>query len=127
MDPSLFVSSGATAVIAAYALQAVKKSPLFPWLTVETGRLNLAVSILIASLASLGIHYQWHGAEDGTLIITGLTLANLKAFVTHAAAQWTAQHVAYRSLVVPGELLGIIATQGKLNASGGSNVPPKTA
>lgn len=128
MDPSLFVSSGAMAVIASFLLQELKKASWFPWLTVETARLNLAASALIALASSVGIHYSWHGAENGTLLITGLTWVNLKAMLAHAGGQFAAQYGSYRLFVVPGELQAALVNQLKaMQPPDRPSVPPKAA
>ena len=108
MDTGFLLSSGTLAILVAYVVQGLKKAPWFPWLTIQTGHLNLLVSAALAMATSVGVHWTWHGGEDGTLMITGLTLANLQAFLGHAAAQFAAQHIAYKTAVVPTELLGAI-------------------
>jgi hypothetical protein len=99
MDASSTLSSQATvAVVVSFAIQWLKKSPWFPWLTVETQKLNRWVAVVVAAATGFGIYATW---TNGALTITGLTPANLWHAATHVVEQWTFQHAAYRTLIAP--------------------------
>lgn len=115
MDWNVLLSSGSTAVIAAYVLQALKKSKWFPWMGIEQAHqtANLLISLGVAGASAVGIHYTYNQAT-GQLIIEGLTLAGIAHGVAHWAGQFVAQHISYRTLVVPGELQGAIVDELKI-------------
>lgn len=98
MDSSQLSTQATIAVAASFALQWLKKSPWFPWLTVETQALNRWVAMVIAAATGFGIYVTW---SSGTLNITGLTVANLWHAATRCVEQWTFQHAAYRTLIAP--------------------------
>jgi hypothetical protein len=99
-------ATGGLAMISALFVQYLKNSGWATWFTRETNRANLALSVLLAGLASFGIHYTWDAATD-TLAIVGLTFA-LKHGIWDWLLQWVTQHAAYKGLIVPAETLGEI-------------------
>lgn len=88
------------ALVSTWAIQWIKKSNWFPWLTVETQKLNYVVGGVVAFLSTVGILCNFDHAA-GVLTITGLTAANL----THVAArffqQWAYQQASYKLVVAP--------------------------
>lgn len=60
--------------VVVYIIEVVKRSKFFPWLTTETAKLNRYVAIVLSGLAALGINATF---TDGTLTITGLTVAGI--------------------------------------------------
>lgn len=95
-------ATGTTAVAVTMLLQALKNSPLFPWITRETQRLNFAVGVLVAGLSAAGIHFAWD-PHSGSALITINTHLLWAWFL-----QWAGQQTAYKGLVVPAETLGEI-------------------
>jgi hypothetical protein len=96
--PTELGSQATLAVLVSFALQWLKNSKYFPWITVETQQLNRLLSVLIAFVSGFGIYATW---GQGTLSISGLTAANLFHAGTHAVQQLAFQHAAYRVLIAP--------------------------
>jgi hypothetical protein len=96
-DPALSAQI-TVAVVSTYALQLLKQSKFFPWLTVETQTLNRIAGSIIALLTSVGILVTF---SAGTLMITGLTPINLAHAAAHFIQQWVMQQVAYKTVVAP--------------------------
>ncbi len=90
----------ALALISTYALQWLKQSKLFPWLTVETQTLNRLVGAAIAFLSSVGILVSFDHVA-GVLTVSGLTVANLLHAGARFLQQWAFQQAAYKGLVAP--------------------------
>jgi len=88
------------AVVSTYALQLLKQSRFFPWLTVESQTLNRIAGSVIAFLTSVGILVTFNHAA-GILTISGLTVANLLHAGSHFVEQWAMQQVAYKGIVAP--------------------------
>lgn len=88
------------AVITTYAIQLVKKSKWFPWLTVETQKANRIVGVIVAFGASIGVVATFDHTA-GVLTITGLTLAGLGHGLARFVQQWVFQQVAYKTVVAP--------------------------
>jgi hypothetical protein len=93
---------GASALLMSLVMQAIKNSSLVPWMTRQTGPINLVVSLVAAAMSAGVIHYNW----DGTSGVATFALSThlLWSFVL----QWATQHAAYKTVVVPGETLGEI-------------------
>jgi hypothetical protein len=87
------------AVLVSFAMQRLKASKYFPWLSGETERLNRVVALVIAFLSGFGIFVVWD--HHGTLTISGLTAANLFHAATHGIEQWAFQQTAYRTVIAP--------------------------
>ena len=90
----------ALALISTYALQWLKQSKLFPWMTVETQTLNRLVGAAIAFLSSVGILVSFDHVA-GVLTVSGLTVANLLHAGARFLQQWAFQQAAYKGLVAP--------------------------
>lgn len=81
-----------------YALQMIKKSSWFPWLTAETKTLNRVVGFLGAGLTAVGIHFAFD-VQAGVFVISGLTAAGLLHGAWHWAQQYALQQLAYDAAV----------------------------
>lgn len=93
-------TQASTAVLLSYALQWLKTSKWFPFITTETQALNRWVSAIVGFVSGFGIFATWdHSA--GALTITGLTAANLLHAAVRGVQQFVFQHAAYRTLVAP--------------------------
>jgi hypothetical protein len=88
------------ALLSTYALQFVKNSRWFPWLTVESQKLNRIAGVVIAFATSLGILMNFDHAA-GILTISGLTGANLLHAGARFIQQYAFQQVAYKTVVAP--------------------------
>lgn len=132
MEPNLIVSSGATALVCALVLQALKNSKYVPWLGIDQvhQRVNFWVSVAIAAAATAGIDTQWD-PQKHSILISGLTAANLWHWAAHGIAQWAAQHGFYKTVVAQPEMMGrlIDALQAQANRGGESIavVPPQVS
>lgn len=78
----------ASAVIA-YAIEYVKKSSWFPWLSQETARLNNIAAAILSLFASWGVHATFDSSAH-SLLITNLCLM----CVLHGIWDWAKQYVA---------------------------------
>lgn len=88
------------AVITTYLFQWFKKSKWFPWLTVETQKVNRIAGFVIAFGASIGVVATFDHTA-GVLTITGLTLQGLGHGMARFIQQWVFQQVAYKNLIAP--------------------------
>jgi hypothetical protein len=88
------------AVITTYVFQALKKSRWFPWLTVESQKLNRAAGIVVAFGASIGVVATFDHTA-GVLTVTGLTLSGLGHGLARFVQQWVFQQAAYKTLIAP--------------------------
>jgi hypothetical protein len=104
-------TQASVAVLVSYALQWIKQSKWFPFITTETQTLNRWISAVVAFASGLGIFFTWNHTA-GTLTIAGLTAANLLHAGTGMIQQWLFQHAAYRTLVAP-PLPGAVQAQEK--------------
>lgn len=81
--------------IVVYLIQWLKKTPLAPFISQYTDRLNRALAILASVLTSVGINWDF-AATSGTLTITGLTLDHLAKFAFMCVQQFVIIEVIYR-------------------------------
>ncbi len=105
---NIYAASGVTAIFVSVAMQILKNTPLFPWLSRNSGKLNAAISVLAAFATSVGIIYSFDYDE-----LTGAFLFNIHGnlwdawhVITHTAGQWATQHLFYKGFIVPAETLG---------------------
>lgn len=87
MDDQLGAQLTTSAVIV-WVIERLKAAKWFPWLSVETWRLNRAIAVILSGLAALGIHAEFNSVE-GILTITGLTLTS----ILHGGADWISSFV----------------------------------
>jgi hypothetical protein len=88
-DANVAITQVTTAGVVVFLINWLKKSPMFPWITAESGRLLRILAIIGAGVGAVGIHYTWN-PEAHALTITGLSLVGiltagaiwLKSFVT---------------------------------------------
>lgn len=92
-----FTAHLTTAAAIVYAIEYAKRSGAIPWLTLSTDKLNAAVSLLMAAIATAGIN--WSYQVDGTLIVTGLTGPALLMSVWELFKQFTWQQLVYDGVV----------------------------
>lgn len=87
MEPAeLFSSQLAVAYATSTAIKWLKYQKWFPLMQQEAAVLNRMFSAAIAFIAAIGIHYTFDVVQ-GTLVITGLTIAG----VTHGLWAWGEQ------------------------------------
>jgi hypothetical protein len=100
----------ASAATVSTLLQLAKNAPSLPWISRETGRLNAALSIVLAGLTTVGLNYSGTYDETTGGFTIGLsgTIGGVIDSLAQWVGQWTAQQFAYKGLVVPAEMLGEI-------------------
>ena len=82
--------------LAVWIIQRLKASGWPPWINDSTGKLNRFLSALAASLATVGITWNYR-VEGGVLTISGLTLAGVAAFLSTLVSQGAIQEVLYQA------------------------------
>lgn len=107
---NIYVTSGTTALVVSVLLQLVKNSPYVPGINRQTGKLNAAVSAVAALLSALGISYSFDFDPDTGRFAAGFSgsLADMLHGIGHWIVQWSEQHILYKGLIVPAEVLGEI-------------------
>jgi hypothetical protein len=98
------------AAMVSFALQWLKAQPWFPWVTVETQKINRATSIALAALSGVGIFVTWNH-DAGTLMISGLKAANLWHVGVKVVQQFAMQHVLYKAVIAP-PIPGVMQSEG---------------
>ena len=106
---SLVLSTGGTALAVSLLLQYLKKSSWFKIMGIEPQfeKINLFISVIAAGLSSLGIGYAYDGSSGRFMLIISLHQ------LWHWFIQWVSQHAAYKTFVVPVELLAAIVKELK--------------
>lgn len=82
------------------AIQWLKSSEWFPWITAETATLNRCLSVAAAAATAVGVHITWnHGALPGSYMIavTGLTLMGILTGAFDVLKSLVFQEIIYRS------------------------------
>ncbi len=92
------ITAGATAV---YAIETLKRSQWFPWLTADTKSLNRLVNVALAAAAAFGINWNYD-ANTGTLMITGLTTTAAMGMLWEFLKQYVVQQLVYDGVVHKG-------------------------
>ena len=105
MQQNEILSQLTAAAVTVYALQALKASQWFPWMTQKTRTLNRLFSALGALVGAVGVHLAFApsaaAAPAGTytFTITGLTLGNVGLGIWHWANQFAGQQLLYDGVV----------------------------
>lgn len=99
-------ATGGLALLASLLIQYLKNTSWATWVRRDTAKANLALSVAIAFVTSMGIHWTWNSGTD-TIMIVGVRAA-LEHNIWQWLIQWAAQHTAYKGIVVPSETLGEI-------------------
>lgn len=84
-----------TAYVTSLILDWLKHQPWFPFMQIDTAKLNRAFSILVAFAVSMGLHYTFDPTTR-VLAITIPTLAEALSGAIHAATQFGFQDLSYR-------------------------------
>ena len=87
-----------TGAVVVYVLQWLKSSHWFPWLTIDTKKLNRIISAVAAAGIALGIHLTYD-ANTGTAVITGLTASSVWLTFYEWLKQYVTQQVIYDGVV----------------------------
>ncbi|MGC2234270.1 MAG: hypothetical protein WBA09_22405 [Candidatus Acidiferrum sp.] len=79
-DANVLLTTFTVSGITVAAINWLKRSEYFPWITKEKTTLLRGMSIVVAAASGVGIQHVWNSA-DHSLIISGLTGANMVAFL----------------------------------------------
>lgn len=86
-------------VVVGYVIVAVmqwaKRQAWIPMIDFDSASVNRVVAGLLAVVTSLGIHAQYNGA-DGSLLVTGLSVASVLSFSGEALRQFILQQLIYK-------------------------------
>ena len=78
------------------AIEWLKRSKMFPWITKEKVVLLRVLSCIGTAAAAVGISYQWN-ATDHTLTIAGLTLSGIVGLSWAWIKQFTLTEIVYQT------------------------------
>ena len=84
------IAQGTSASVIVYGLRLLEYWS--PWIAGWPARAKILLASLGAVGSAIGIHYTF-SVEEGTLVVTGLTLAGLVHGLGHAAQQYAAQQI----------------------------------
>lgn len=98
----LFGSQIAVAYAASYGMKLLKYTKWFPFLQQNASNMNRIFAIIVAFLTSVGIQYTFDSVE-GTLVISGLTLASVGHGLWAWFVQFCLQQGAFKVIVQPEE------------------------
>ncbi len=117
MPESIVLSHLTTAGLAVAAIQWLKKSKYFPWITQEKTRMMRLVAIVTAAIGTVGINYAWQPADRAlvfhipTLVQAfSLGVAWVKSFIT--------QEIVYQGTAKNGFGELVILVRGIARAAG---------
>ena len=82
--------------VGVWILERLKQAPWFPWIQAQSDRAQRWAAVLIALLATAGIHVSFE-SEAGVLTVTGLAVTNVAHFAWHAMKTFIFQELIYRS------------------------------
>lgn len=107
---SIYIASPTVALLVSVGMQVLKNSPIMPWISRDTGKVNAWIGGALAFLSSLGIAttFDWN-AETGQFAAGFSGNAwELLHVLLHFPVQWAQQQVWYKMAIVPAETLGEI-------------------
>ena len=103
-------------MVVPFVLQYLKSQKWFPLLSMSGGMLNRITAGIVAIATGFGITAHF---GDGTLTLSGLTLANIWAGAQHSIMQYMVSHTVYKAAVAP-PLAGAVQAQARTVAGGGT-------
>jgi hypothetical protein len=95
-DANVLLTSFTISGITVAAINWLKRSKYFPWITKEKVALIRVLSVVVATATGVGITHVWSGA-DHSILIGGLTLANLWAFLWAITKQFTMNETIFQA------------------------------
>lgn len=84
--------------ICVWILQQVKKAKFIPFIQQNTYTINRIAALLLAGVTTAGIGFTFDRG-DGTLVITGLTLAGIVTALWHWVTNYALQETIYQAAV----------------------------
>jgi hypothetical protein len=100
MNDTALTGQFTIAILVPIVFQWIKIRKWFPWITVETQKLNRVVGVAVAFAASIGVVVGFDRTA-GVLTVTGLTLAGLSHGVWRFVQQWAFQQASYKLIIAP--------------------------
>jgi hypothetical protein len=100
LEPDVVITQAVISYIVVAFIQWLKRAEFFPWLTIDTEKLNRAVGAFLALVTSAGILWTFD-KDAGTLMISGLTYANGVTFLTHFVGQFVGQQYIFKTAFKP--------------------------
>lgn len=98
MQESYLVTVLGSAAFLSFMIEALKKAPWFPFLNLNTSKLNAWASVVLAVISGLGITYAWDETTRNLTLHLPTFFAMLSA-VWHICIQWAFQKGAYHAFV----------------------------
>lgn len=95
-DANVAMTQVTTAGVVVFLINWLKKSPLFPWITEEKGKLLRILAVAGAGIGAVGIHYTWN-PEAHSLTFTGLSLVGVLTGVAIWLKSFVTQEIIYQS------------------------------
>lgn len=92
------------AVVAAWAIEQLKQSKYFPFITQETSKLNRAVAALLSALGTVGIlvgHTWSPQTHTLTITISGLSLGSVLTFAWRTFGEYIYMKIFYHAALKP--------------------------
>ena len=88
--------------IATWALERVKDSPYFPWISQHTKALNRVLAVLLSGLTSLGVTFTGTGdwQAGGTFIVTIPAASLILLGLWHWLQSFVLQQMVYHAAVI---------------------------
>jgi hypothetical protein len=106
VNPDVITGQVTASIVAAYAIQAAKKSKLIPWINAHSYTLNKIAGVVVSAATAVGVHMRF---DNDTLTITGLSIAG----IMHAAWAWAQSYVVqqftYDTAIAPTQKLDVMA------------------
>lgn len=93
---NIVVSQVAVAAASVAAINWLKSSPYFPWITQEKANLLRILAVISSGIGTLGISYTWDPAAH-SLTLTGLSLAGMFTGFIAWSKSFFLQEVTYQA------------------------------
>lgn len=95
MGQDLVISQVTLSTVVVVVMEWLKKASWFPWLTVQSEKVNKLIAIFLAAITAIGIHYTYD-ASTATLTLTGISLAALGHGLWHWLQSYAVQETVYK-------------------------------
>jgi len=84
--------------VSVFLIEKLKAAKNIPWIHQHSSQLNRMVAIATSGLAAVGVHFTFN-AGDGTLLITGISMAGIVGAAWHWVQSFALQEVMYQGTV----------------------------
>lgn len=105
---NIYAASPAVALVSAIAIQILKRSRSFSWISRDTAKINAAVSGIVATLTGLGLAMTFDWNPETGKFAAGFSgnAYDLMHVLLHAPVQWAEQHGIYKLFIALPEAAG---------------------